>query len=254
MTKDEALGRKVKPSTVQVTEGSKFVGSVFLYMFLALAITAAVAGIVGFAFSKTIFQQTGNVNNSFTTVIIVALCLYIPVLLWVQLAAIKNGKTMVPAYVIYAIVMGVLISSFTAFIPFWMIATAFGLTCLTFGLMALIAWTAKSNLSTLAVVASGLFFGAILMALFNIILGLIGRNNANITASVRTISWILSYVILIAVVLITIFDLRNVKEIAQNGGAGTNIALLCALSLYVDFIYIFIRILLILVRIFGTNR
>lgn len=253
MTKDEALGRKVRPSTVQVSEGSKFAGSVFLYMFLALAITAVVSTLIGFIFSKTIFQDTAA-NNAFATVLIVAICLYIPVMLWCQFSAIRNGKTMWPAYIIYAIVMGVLISSFTALLPFWLISTAFGLTCLAFGVMALIAWTAKRNLNTLALIASGLISGAILMTLFNVILGLIARNNAALTSTVLTTSWILSFVLLIAVILITIFDFRNIKEISERGGAEKNVALLCALNLYVDFIYIFLRVLILLVRIFGNNR
>ena len=40
----------------------------------------------------------------------------------------------------------------------------------------------------------------------------------------------------------------KVKEIAASGGAGSNVALLCALSLYVDFIYIFIRLLALVAR------
>lgn len=249
MTKDEALRtNKFKASTVTVADGSKFAGAVFLYMFIALAITAGVAAIMGLIFSKAVYTGAdANANmDAFVKVIIIALCLYFPIMIWVEIAAVRKGKTLIPAFVSYSIVMGVLISSFTIFLPFWIIAVAFGLTCLTFGVMALIAWTTKRSLSGLAVAAMGLLIGACIMAIVNLIITLVSGFNP--------LYWIISYVLLAVVVLITIIDLRNVKEIAERGGADKNVALMCALSLYVDFIYIFLRILIIVAKIYGSSR
>ena len=39
---------------VRVESGSKFIGMVFLYTFIALAITAVVAAVIGFVFSSAI--------------------------------------------------------------------------------------------------------------------------------------------------------------------------------------------------------
>lgn len=245
MTKDEALGhKKIRPSEVTYAEGGKFIGAVFLYMFLALAITAVVSTIFGLVFSKFVFNSStssSSGDNTFTIVMIISLVLYIPVMIWAEIAAAKNHKSMNIAYVIYAVVMGIMISSFTALIPFYTIAIAFGATCLAFGLMTLIAWFSRSSLNTIAIIGMGLLFGGALVGAINAILF---ACNVNVTMSM----WIVSYVILIAVILITIVDIRRVKEISDNGGAGTNIALMCALSLYVDFIYIFIRILALVAR------
>lgn len=244
MTKDEALGRKSRPSQVTFAEGSRFTGAVFLYMFLALLITGVVAAVLGLVFEKLLFTtDAGTFNQAYAITLIVSLVLYIPTMIWVQVSAIRNSKAMIPAYVIYAVTMGVFISTFTNFIPFYDIAIAFGGTCLAFGLMALIAWFSKRNLSTLGLIGSGLLFGSFILLLINLPLMFFIEPVAVIISSV------ISFVMLIAVILITVIDLRNVKNIAERGGAGTNVALLCALSLYVDFIYIFIRLLALVARL-----
>ena len=242
MTKDEVLGRKSRPSQVSLADGSKFTGAVFLYMFLALAITGVVAAVLGLIFEKFLFNgQSQEFTKAYAVVLIVSLVLYIPAMIIAQVLAIKNSKGMVPAYVFYAVTMGVLLSTFTNFIPFWEIAVAFGGTCLAFGLMTLIAWFSKKNVSGIAVAGMGLLMGSLLLVTINLILGLCG-------VVVEPLMWVIQFIMFIAIILITIVDLRRVKEIASNGGAQSNVALLCALSLYVDFIYIFIRLLTVVAR------
>lgn len=243
MTKDQVYSKKIRPSEVSVSSGSKFIGGVFLYVFLALAITSVVATGMGALFYFTISKNSETAASSFIYILLISVFAYIPVLIWARIAAARNGKTMTTAYICYSAVMGVMISSFTVLVDFYIIAMAFGLTCLSFGVMALIAWNTKKNLSILSVVASGLFFGVIMLFLFNFILGLFLSD-----AQMLTLSWTISILVLVSVVLITVVDLNNVKQIAMNGGAGKNVALMCALNLYVDFIYIFIRIVSYLVR------
>ena len=242
MTKDEVLGRKSRPSQVSLADGTKFTGAVFLYMFLALAITGVVAALLGLLFEKLFYTaDRGTFNQAYAVTLIVSLVLYIPTMIITEVLALKNSKGMVPAYVIYSITMGVFISTFTNFIPFWEIAVAFGGTCLAFGLMTLIAWFSKKSVSMFAVIGSGLLLGSLLI--FSILM-LLRLFNVEVTG----VMWVISYVMLFAVILITIVDLRRVKDIADNGGAGSNVALLCALTLYVDFIYIFIRLLAFVAR------
>lgn len=245
MTKDQAFRNHVKPSEVSIESGSKFIGATFLYMLIALAITGVVSGLCGFLLQNFVYSNSELGGNVFVIVLFISLILYIPTLFWVQISAIRNGKTMWPAYIIYSAIMGVFISTFTAFIPFYVIAASFGLTCLAFAVMALIAWGTKRNLSTLAIIASGLISGALIIWLFYWLFSLI-------TLSAFTdvmMPMIVSYIFFIAIILITIVDLNNVKRIAMNGGAANNVALLCALNLYVDFIYIFIRLLSLIIRL-----
>jgi len=232
---------------------SKFTSKVFGYMFLALAITAVVAAIVGFIFSKVFPIQygtkaSGSAYTAYMTLLIVSIVAYIPVMIWIQVKALKGqGSIMVP-YTIYAIIMGFLISSFTMFIPFYLIAMAFALTSLSFGAMFLIGYFVKKDLSSLAMIAFGIMTGLVIIGLFNLIWMLI------FPGTFRMFYWLISYGFFIVVILLTIFDIQNVRKLADSGVTDKNVAQMCSLSLYVDFIYIFIRILIILVRIFGTNR
>ena len=174
MTKDQVYGsgQKVRPSEVSVSSGSKFIGATFLYLALALVITFSVVGIMGGLFNFALYKGDEASSQTFVTVFIVSLILYIPTLIWVRVAALRNGRTVGPAFFLYSIVMGALIAPICVIFDFWTIVIALGTTCLAFGAMALIAWTSKRNLSTLGIIGSGLLLGALLLSLFNWIISL----------------------------------------------------------------------------------
>lgn len=235
---------------------SKFIGKVFLYTSIALLITAITAAIIGFVFSSAIrpldynytaFEIDVNKIMPYIYLLIGSAVVYIPLIIWIHFVAFRGkGRLDVP-FVLYAIVMGVFISSFTMFVPFEVIAISFGITCVVFGLLALIGLTAKRDLSFLGLVAMGIFFGALLVLLFNLIWSLI------FPATFQMIYWVVSYAIFFAMMLITIFDVWRVKKLAQQGEQSSNVALFCAFNLYVDFIYIFIRILAIVASIYRRS-
>lgn len=242
MTKDEVLGRKTGPSQVSYADSTKFTGAVFLYMFLAIAITGVVATVLGALLNQFIFSSVSEtVEDAFFGVLIAAFLLYIPTMLWAQFSIRRNSRTMIPAYVTYSVITGVLVSTATVAVDVWEVAIAFGGTCLVFGLMALLAWFSKRSVSIFAMFGFGLMMGLIIISSINLILMLCG-------VYVPGLYWLISIGMFLAVLSITVVDLRNVKDIAERGGAGTNVALMCALSLYVDFIYIFIRLLGLLAR------
>lgn len=235
---------------------SKFIGKVFLYTSIALLITAIVAAIIGFIFSSAIQPVDYNYTEfvidvdkikPYLYLLIGSAIAYFPIIIWIHFGAFRGrGRLDVP-FVIYAIIMGVFISAFTMFVPIEVIAISFGITCVIFGILALIGLTAKRDLSFLGLVALGLFLGALLVALFNIIWSLV------FPGTFQTLYWIVSYAIFIAMMLITIFDVWRVKKIAQKGENSNNIALYCAFNLYVDFIYIFIRVLGIVASLYSRR-
>ena len=61
---------------------------------------------------------------------------------------------------------------------------------------------------------------------------------------------ILSYVTLAIYIGFIAFDVQRVKNITQTNQGTTNIALLMALNLYIDFVYVFIRI----VNLIGNSK
>ena len=249
MTKDQVYGKtsqSVRPSEVTATSGSKFIGATFLYMTLGLFITFAVVAGLGALLRFAIAKESVEDLTTFLYFFIGALILYIPVMIWVHIAACRNGRTVGPAFFTYSIVMGVLISPIALY-DLWVLLISFGSTCLAFAVMALIAWTSKRNMSTLAVIGSGLLIGGLILALVNLLLSFFWSGFSYIYP-------LISVIFFIAIILLTIVDLRRVKEIAQSGMATKNLAMLCALNLYVDFIYIFIRILRIVAIIFANRR
>lgn len=247
--------QKQRQQEVSVSS-SKFIGKVFLYTAIALAITAIVAAVIGFIFSNAIqpldytyttFEIDVELIKPYLYLLIGSAIAYFPIIIWIHLVSFRGkGRLDVP-FVIYAIIMGVLISSFTMFVPFEVIAISFGITCVVFGLLSLIGLTAKKDLSFLGLVAMGIFIGALFVALFNLIWSLF-------IPGFQSLYWLVSYAIFFAMMLITIFDVWRVKKIAQKGEQSNNVALYCAFNLYVDFIYIFIRILLIVASIYSRRR
>jgi len=232
---------------------SKFTSKVFLYMFVALLITAVTSTIVGLLFTKFFpITYSGSVTQqanykAYTTLLIVSLVAYIPLIIWIQISVLKERSNPTVPFVLYAIVMGVLISSFTMFIPFYLIAISFGITCLVFLAMFCIGYYSKRDLSLLAMIASGLMIGLAMMTLFNLIWMLI------FPATFQAFYWIVSMGLLVVVILITIFDFNTVRRLADSGETSKKLAMICAFSLYVDFIYIFIRVLLIVARVASRN-
>ena len=251
MAKDQVYSNqsRVKPSEVTAMDGSKFIGATFLYLTFALLITFGVVGLMGGIFARAFATLDDEAAlRTFLTIFIAALVLYIPIMIWVHIAARRGGRTVGPAFFVYSIVMGVLISPVCIVYSFWTILIALGTTVLAFATMALIAWTSKRNLSTLAVIGFGLMMGALLLSLLNFVFYLIAPGIYEITYA------LVSGLFFVAIILITIFDLNRVKQIAMNGDGTRNLAFLCALNLYVDFIYIFLRILRFVALIFGNRR
>lgn len=249
MTKDQVYGstsNKVRPSEVTVQSGSKFIGATFLYMAIALLITFAVVGGLGAFLRYALVKESAEDLTTFLYFFIGALVLYIPIMIWVHIAACRQGKTVGPAFFAYSIVMGVLISPIALY-DLWVLIISFGSTCLAFASMALIAWTTKKNLSSLAVIGLGLLIGGMILALVNLLLSFFWSGFSFIYP-------LISVIFFVAIILLTIVDLKRVKDIANSGVATKNMAMLCALNLYVDFIYIFLRILRIVAVIFANRR
>lgn len=262
MTKASVFNKKDYQSDytdkVLAESGSKFTAKVFLYMFIALAITAICT--LAFAAILTNVLASGNQSSidSLAGVVMVLIIAYIPLIIWIEIAVLRGGKGLTPAFIIYSVFMGALLSpiialfqafdvagiaEYTGFTLMGAVGAAFGLTCGVFAIMALIAWTTKKNLSGLSIAAYGLLTGVGFVALLYIIVTLISGQEAAL------LSALVSGGFFIFVILITMVDLYNIRKIAARGEATNNLAMVCAFSLYTDFVYIFIKILGYIIRI-----
>ena len=248
MARQETLhNSRVNSNESAVLTGTKFIGATFLYFTIALLVTFAVVAGLGFLLSANGDAITSEANlSTFLSIYIVAIIAYIPILIWVHIAARRNGRSVGVGFFVYSIVLGVIISPAVLLVPIEAVLIAFGSTVLAFAIMALIAWTSKKDLSGLAVVGFGLIIGAFILSITNLIFYLI--------IGFEPLYWLVSFLFFIAIILFTLFDLKRVQQIALDGGAERSVAFICALNLYVDFIYIFIRLLRIVVMIMGNRR
>lgn len=238
---------------LSVESGNKFIAKTFLYMFLALLLTAAVAIGVGALF--TYLLPITNKSNpaasanftAYMVLLFVSLFGMIGVSIWFSFAAIKGTHSLVVPFILYATLFGTFASSFTMFVDPVSIGIAFGISCLAFGSMALLGALIKKDINFLWIVVSGLFMGAAMMAITNLIFFLIpGTRNL-----CTPMYWAIEGIIFVAVMIITMVDVYNIKKIAAKGEENSNLTLFCAFNLYVDFINIFLRILALVVRIRG---
>ena len=122
------------------------------------------------------------------------------------------------------------------------IVKTFLITAGTFGVMALVGYTTKTDLTSMG------------KLLFMALLGLIIATVVNMFVRSSGFDLILSYVGVLIFVGLTAYDTQKIKQMCQlapdAGEHMQKLALLGALSLYLDFINLFLYLL----RIFGNNK
>ena len=235
------------PEVVETKKASGVLSfaKVFFYMFIGLAITAAVAFGVGYIFiaSAKNGADPNVLNNAYWGVMISSAVVLIVMSFVIMFVTLRGKHSILVPAIIYCVLMGVLLSSFTIFLEgnYWLLAMAFGITSGIFLIMTLIAVLTKGNLSPLLMVGMGLLIGSGILALVNWLIGS------------STIYWIVTFALFAAMMFITMFDIWNIKKITERGEMSNNLALYCAFTLYVDFIYIMIRVLYFLILIFGRK-
>ncbi len=115
------------------------------------------------------------------------------------------------------------------------ISMSFLISAGSFLLMGLIGALTKKNLSIIYPLLSALLMGCLIISLVNVFIG----------SSI--VYWITDFVILGVILVVSAVDINRVKKLAQAKALDDNqnsLAVYCAFNLYVDFINIFIRVLM----------
>ena len=144
-------------------------------------------------------------------------------------------------FVIYSIMNGVFFSFILLAYTEQSIATTFLITAGTFGAMSLFGFVTKRDLSAMGRI------------LFMLLIGLIIATVVNIFMKAEGLTLILNYAGVVIFVGLTAYDTQSIKQMLQEHGdkeGAEKIALLGSLSLYLDFINLFIYLL----RFFGESR
>ena len=209
---------------------------VYVWMTLAMVITGFTA--YGVATSPGVQQAIFTNQILFWGLIIAEFALVIGVSAAINRLSLATATLM---FILYSVINGALLSSIFLIYTASSIATVFFITAGTFATMALIGYTTKTDLSSIG------------KYLFMALIGLIIATFVNFFIKSSGFDYILSYIGVLIFVGLTAYDSQKIKQMllqAPDAGEGAQkIALLGALSLYLDFINLFLYLL----RIFGRR-
>lgn len=155
-----------------------------------------------------------------------------------------SAGTATGLFVLYSALMGVMLSSIFLVYKLESIASTFFICSGTFLACSIYGWTTKRDLTSIG--------GFLMMGLIGIIIASV----VNIFMGSAMIYAVISYIGVIVFVGLTAYDTQKIKNMAMtqpdglDGAVMRKGAILGALSLYLDFINLF----LMLLRIFGQAR
>ena len=210
---------------------------VYVWMTLALAITGFTA--YGVATSPGILQAIYTNQILFWGLVIAEFALVFGVSAAINRLSLTTATLM---FILYSVINGALLSYIFLAYTASSIATVFFITAGTFGAMAFIGYTTKTDLTKMGKI--------VMMALIGLVIATI----VNLFIKSSGFTMILSYIGVLVFVGLTAYDAQKIKQMllqAPDAGEGAQkMALLGALSLYLDFINLFIYLL----RIFGKRE
>ena len=241
-------GSRVKEKQKVRTSTNLDIAKVFGYMFVGLLITGLVAFGLAYLFYRWMLVDSVAASDTLFVLMIVSVISMFVLTIVISISFNRNKirRILIPA-ILYTVVMGVMISTLVLFLDWRLLGGAFVATSLIFGVMALIALISKGSLNGLYIVGIGLMLGAGLMSMFTWFLYLISPS------TFETFYWIITLGMFAAMMFITMWDIWRIKQIAEKGALTTSVSLYCAFNLYVDFIYIFLRMVYFISR-FNSRK
>ncbi len=210
---------------------------VYTWMTMALIITGICA--YGVATSPSILQMLYS-NSAVIWVLLIA---ELGIVFYTTARINKLSlSTATMLFALYSALNGVTLSSIFIVYTMSSIAQVFFITAGTFAAMAFIGYTTKRDLTKLG--------GILMMAL----IGLIIATLVNMFVKSSGLMLICSYVGVLIFVGLTAYDSQKIKQMLLQapdmGEMSQKLALMGSLTLYLDFINLFLYLL----RIFGSNK
>lgn len=212
--------------------------NVYLWMTLALAISGLTAMVVAgnAELVARIFATRG-------TLLILFLAQF--GLIWAISSRIGTMSfvTATLLFLLYSVITGVTLSSIFLVFTMESLASVFFITAGTFAVVSIYGFVTKKDLST--------WRSYLLMGLIGVIIASI----VNWFLASEVMYWIVSYVGVAIFVGLTAYDTQKIKVLAnqcymEDSGTQNKVALMGAITLYLDFINLFLYIL----RIFGKRK
>ena len=216
------------------TMAQSFLANVFTYMSAALVITGIVAYWFGndLSLMPLMFKPEGGMNLFGYFILFAPLGI---VLLMSARISKFSSTTLVALFILFSILMGMSLSSIFLIYTGASIVSTFFITAATFGIMAVLGYTTKTDLTK---------FGSILsMGVIGIIIAMV----VNMFLQSGTMDYIISGIGVLIFTGLTAYDVQKLKRIdagVEYGTEETNkLSIMGALSLYLDFINLFLFML-----------
>lgn len=210
---------------------------VYVWMTLALVIT----GFTAYAVATTPNLQEMILLNTWVMwgLIIAEFALVMGISWGINKLSLTTATLL---FILYSVVNGATLSVIFVTYSMGTISKVFFITAGTFAVMAFIGYVTKTDLSKLGKI------------LFMALIGIIIATIVNIFVKSSGLDLILSYLGVLVFVGLTAYDTQKIKQMLWQAGdlseGAQKIALLGALSLYLDFVNLFLYLL----RIFGRRN
>ena len=221
-----------------------FIANVFLWMTLALAVTAVTA--YWFASTPELIGSLRNLQTGGLSILgwIVMLAPLGFVLLMSMGFQRLSPAIMTLLFIAFSVLMGMSLSFILLVYTGSSVFKTFAVTSAMFGVMAVLGYTTKTDLTK---------FGSILMmALFGVIIAMV----VNMFMHSSTMDYIISVLGVLIFTGLTAYDVQKLKRIGAGIGVDVQnpdvkkMSILGALTLYLDFINLF----LFLLRFLGNRK
>lgn len=223
------------------TLAKSFVSQVMTYMAAALTIS----GVLAYWFGNTpelmqyLYSPTGALSMLGWIVMLAPLGLVLLMGFGYQRL---SSVSMIGVFILYSVLTGISLSFIFLAYTAASITTVFFITAGTFGIMAVLGYTTSTDLTKM---------GSILyMALIGLILAMV----VNWFVGSSTMEYIISGIGVLVFTGLTAYDMQKIKRIGMQidtqSEDGNKMAIMGALTLYLDFINLF----LFMLRFFGGSR
>lgn len=231
-----------QPGLAQKPLTRSFISGVFSWMGIALAISAVTAYVFGnnMDYMKYLIRSDQGGLSGLGYVVMFAPLGFV---LLMGFGFNKLSSTALTGiFLLYSMIMGISLSFIFLAYTQSSIFQVFFISAAMFGVMALTGYTTKTDLTKLGSLMFMALIGIIIAALVNFFL------------KSDTLSYVISFISVIVFTGLTAYDVQKLKNIGAGVEGGSEsaakLSIMGALTLYLDFINLFLALL----RIFGNRR
>ena len=215
---------------------SKFYSKVYGYLGLGILLSAVTSYLVLNVFLVEVFTFLGSNRLNFFLMWAVQIGLVI----YLSKNAFSNSGKSIIGYIAYTIITGITISATLFMYSGKAVTLAFVTAAGTFIGMSLVGVFTKKDLSAMGHAMISLLIGALIAIVLNVFI-----------LKSPAVDLFISLGMVVIFAGLTAYDNQKIKVLYQNMGdkSASNLAIYCALTLYLDLVNLFLS----LVRIFGRD-